>query len=131
MRVIKFLLPFAFFVKGDFVFAQSSQELIKINQSGYYPAAPKIAIVASDYSNDEYAGSNFGFYILKLNSTDTVYKNSLGPVRQSINSSLKTRLADFSAFQQVGKYLLFIPGIGTSYPFEINQTYMSLQQKQY
>src|SRR5215210_8587202 len=77
MRVIKFLLPFAFFVKGGFVFAQSSQEIIKINQSGYYPAAPKIAIVASDYSNDEYAGSNFGFYILKFNSTDTVYKNSL------------------------------------------------------
>src|SRR5687767_14576477 len=119
MRVKKFLLPFAFFVKGSLVFAQSSQEIIKINQSGYYPAAPKIAIVTSDYSNGEYAGSNFGFYVLKFNSTDTVYKNSLGPVRQSINSSIKTRLADFSALQQPGKYLFFIPGIGTSYPFEI------------
>ena len=119
MRVIKYFLLLAFSIKGVFGFTQSSQEIIKINQSGYYPAAPKSAVVASDYSNDEYAGSNFGFYVLKLNSTDTVYKNSLGPVQQSANSSLKTRLADFSALRQPGKYLLFIPGIGTSYPFEI------------
>ena len=119
MRVKKWLLLFVFFMEDVFGFAQSSQEIIKINQSGYYPAAPKLAVVASDYSNDEYAGSNFGFYVLKLNSTDTVYKNSLGPVQQSTNSSIKTRLADFSAFRQPGKYVLFIPGIGTSYPFEI------------
>jgi hypothetical protein len=78
MRVIKYLLLLAFSIQGVFGFTQSSQEIIKINQSGYYPAAPKSAVVASDYSNDEYAGSNFGFYVLKLNSTDTVYKNSLG-----------------------------------------------------
>ena len=119
MRVLKWLLFFTFFIQSSFGFAQSSQEIIKINQSGYYPSAPKIAIVVSDYSNDEYAGSNFGFYILKLNGTDTVYKNSLGPVQTSNNSSLKTRLADFSGFKQTGKYLLFVPGIGTSYPFEI------------
>ena len=119
MKVIKCLLLLTFFIKGVFGFAQSSQEIIKINQSGYYPVAPKLAVVASDYSNDEYAGSNFGFYVLKLNSTDTVFKNSLGPVKQSANSSLKTRLADFTALRQPGKYLLFIPGIGTSYPFEI------------
>ena len=119
MKVIKCLLLLTFFIKGVFGFAQSSQEIIKINQSGYYPAAPKLAVVATDYSNDEYAGSNFGFYVLKLNRSDTVYKNSLGPVKQSANSSLKTRLADFTALRQPGKYLLFIPGIGTSYPFEI------------
>ena len=120
MRV-SFFLFFILFLCSNLVCAQSSQEIIKINQSGYYTGAPKIAIVASDYSNDEYAGRTFGFYILKLNTSDTVFKNNLGPVQQSPNSSLKTRKADFSDLRQNGKYILFIPGIGISYPFEIKQ----------
>jgi endoglucanase len=118
MRVVNFFLSFILFLCSN-IAAQSSQEIIKINQSGYYTGAPKIAIVASDYNNDEYAGRNFGFYILRLNSNDTVFKNSLGPIQQSPNSSLKTRKADFSDLRQNGKYILFIPGIGISYPFEI------------
>jgi endoglucanase len=116
---ISFFLFFFLLLCSNLICAQSSQEIIKINQSGYYTGAPKIAIVASDYNNDEYAGKSFGFYVLKLNSSDTVFKNSLGPVQQSSNSSLKTRKADFSDLHLAGKYILFIPGIGTSYPFEI------------
>lgn len=99
--------------------AQSSQDLIKINQSGYYPNAPKIAVVTSDYKTDEYAGSNFGFFVLKANAGDTVFKNRLGEIRQSVNSSTKTRIADFSGLQQPGRYIIYIPGIGSSYPFQI------------
>jgi endoglucanase len=120
MRLAKYFpLPVLVFI-CNFLYAQSSQDIIKINQSGYYIKGPKIAIVASDYNKDEYAGEHFGFYILRLNTADTVYKNKLGEIRQSSNSSLKTRLADFSAFQQKGNYVLFIPGIGTSYPFKID-----------
>ena len=129
MRV-SFFLFFILFLCSNLVCAQSSQEIIKINQSGYYTGAPKIAIVASDYSNDEYAGRTFGFYILKLNTSDTVFKNNLGPVQQSPNSSLKTRKADFSDLRQNGKYILFIPGIGISYPFEIKQDIHLRQRKQ-
>jgi endoglucanase len=118
MRIIFFLF-FFLLLCSNLICAQSSQEIIKINQSGYYTGAPKIAIVASDYNNDEYAGKSFGFYVLKLNSSDTVFKNSLGPVVQSPNSSLKARKADFSDLHLAGKYILFIPGIGTSYAFEI------------
>jgi endoglucanase len=103
----------------QFSFAQSSQEIIKINQSGYYTDAPKIAIVTGDYTRDEYAGENFGFYILRLNTTDTVYKNTFSAIRQSSNSSLKTRVADFSTFKKSGGYVLMVPGTGMSYPFEI------------
>lgn len=119
MMVIKFFLFCAFFLGGVFVFAQSSHEMIKINQSGYYTGGPKIAAAVSDYANDENAGSNSVFYVLKFNSSDTVFKNKLGAVRQSANSSLKTKLADFSSFRQPGKYILFIPGVGTTSPFEI------------
>ena len=99
--------------------AQSSQDIIKINQSGYYTAAPKIAVLTSDFSTDEYAGSAFGFYILTADVGDTVFKNKLGPVRTSPNSSIKTRIADFSSFKTPGSYVLYVPGIGSSYIFEI------------
>jgi endoglucanase len=104
------------------VSAQSSQNIIKINQCGYYPDAPKIAVLTSDYKTDEYAGSHFGFYVLKANIGDTVYKGALGEVRQSANSSLKTRIADFSAFRQKGNYVLYVPGIGDSWPFQIGDS---------
>lgn len=107
---------------GKFLFAQSSQDLIKINQQGYYPNAPKIAVLTSDYKDDDYADKKFlGFYLLRVNSSDTVYKNKLGAVRSSSNSSLKTRIIDFSSFQQKGSYVIYMPGIGTSYPFEIKE----------
>ncbi|HEY6976563.1 MAG TPA: glycoside hydrolase family 9 protein [Chitinophagaceae bacterium] len=99
--------------------AQSSQNIIKINQSGYYTNAPKVAVVTSDYKSDEYAGSNFGFYVLLADIGDTVYKSSLSDVRSSANSSTKTRIADFSALQQNGTYVIYVPGIGNSYPFRI------------
>jgi endoglucanase len=99
--------------------AQSSQDIIKINQSGYYTAAPKVAVLTSDFSTDEYAGSAFGFYILTADVGDTVFKNNLGPVRTSPNSSIKTRIADFSSFKTPGSYVLYVPGIGSSYIFEI------------
>jgi endoglucanase len=115
----KLLIGFCilFFVHSSF--AQSAQDIIRINQSGYYTKAPKLAVVTGDYTSDEYAGENFGFYVLKYNNGDTVFKGSFGKLRQSTNSSLKTRIADFTALQKNGNYILFVPGIGNSYPFEI------------
>ena len=121
MRSITIVAVFLFFF-SSLLFAQSSQEIIKINQSGYYVNGPKTAVLTGDYTVDEYAGANFGFYILKLNSTDTVFKNIFGSVRQSLNSSLKTRIADFTGLKKAGSYVLFVPGIGTSYPFEVKES---------
>lgn len=99
--------------------AQSSQDIIRINQVGYYPNAPKIALVTGDFQSDEYAG-NFGFFVLREESGDTVFKNSLGSIRSSLNSNIKTRIADFTSVTAPGRYILYIPGIGTSYPFGID-----------
>jgi endoglucanase len=59
------------------------------------------------------------FYVLRANVGDTIYKNTLSEVRSSTNSSTKTRIADFSALQQNGTYVIYVPGIGSSYPFHI------------
>ena len=80
MSFSKFLLLSAFLAANQFLWSQSSHEIIKINQSGYYVSGPKLAIATSDFKSDEYAGDHFGFYILKYNSKDTVYQNSLGAI---------------------------------------------------
>lgn len=102
------------------VSAQSSQDIIKINQSGYYTNAPKVAVLTANFSSDEYAGPHLNFYVLRANSSDTVYKNPLGDIRQSAHSSTKTRMMDFSALRQPGTYVIYVPGIGTSYSFPVN-----------
>src|SRR5579875_1960990 len=119
MKHIKTYLTAVALALALFASAQSSQDIIKINQSGYYPQAPKIAVLTSNYNSDEYAGTHLHFYVLQAERRDTVYKNNLGAIRQSANSSIKTRLIDFSALQRPGTYVIYVPGIGDSYPFEI------------
>ncbi len=118
MKFSSFFFIMIFFLINS-VSAQSSQDIIKIDQEGYYTNAPKIVVLTSDYKPDEYAGANVGFYILRANVGDTVYKGSLGEIRLSANSSIKTRIGDFSAFQQSGTYVIYVPGIGDSYSFKI------------
>ena len=120
MKLSQPVLAAVSFLLSSITFAQSSQDIIKIDQSGYYPNAPKIAVLTSDFKSDEYAGANVGFYILKVNIGDTAYKGALSEVRQSSNSSTKTRLADFSAFHDKGTYVIYVPGIGNSWAFNIN-----------
>ncbi len=119
MKLPLLYLSAIFFFINNIASAQSSQDIIKIDQDGYYIKAPKIAVLTSDYKVDEYAGDTIGFYILKADVGDTVYKGLLSKVRQSANSSIKTRIADFSLFQQSGTYVVYIPGIGDSYPFKV------------
>jgi endoglucanase len=92
--------------------AQQSPNPIRINQEGYYVQAPKVAAVVGDVTADK-------FYILSAVKNDTVYRGALSAVTQSTNSSLKTRLADFSAFRKAGRFRLIVPGIAPSYPFAI------------
>ncbi len=93
--------------------SQTASDQIKLNQSGFYPLAPKLAAITSSPSSPT-------FFVINANSKDTVYRGELSHQRQSINSSLKTHIADFSAFQSPGIYTLFVPGIGSSYRFQIS-----------
>ena len=60
--------------------AQQLDDHIRLNQSGFYPAAPKIAVVVNDsiYNN---------FYVINKNNHDTAYKGTLSGLRHSNNSS--------------------------------------------
>jgi endoglucanase len=91
---------------------QTTENAIRINQLGYYQYAPKIAIVAASESAN-------GFYIISTNKNDTVFKGQLSAVMQSANSSLKTRIIDFSALHTAGMYTIAVPGLPPSYRFTI------------
>ncbi|HEY9047505.1 MAG TPA: glycoside hydrolase family 9 protein [Ohtaekwangia sp.] len=89
---------------------KSSPENIRLNQVGYYPAAPKSAVIIGEAST--------AFFITTTDGKK-VFEGKLSEVRKSIFSDKKTRIADFSAFTTPGSYTVVVPGTGTSYPFEI------------
>ena len=97
---------------------QSAPPSIRLNQVGYYPFAPKLAIITGGAQDPALAEASV-FFILTADGHDTVFRGSTGPVMASANSSLYTRVADFGAFQKEGRYILAAPGIDRSYPFRI------------
>jgi endoglucanase len=92
--------------------AQSLTENIRINQVGYYPNAPKVGVFVDKTEVNS-------FFITTPNFKDTIYRGTLSEPMQSKNSSLVTRIADFSGLQKQGLYVMIIPEIGHSYPFKI------------
>ena len=86
---------------------------IRLNQIGFYPDAPKIAIITG--------GIDSIFYV------ETPEKKAVftGKLTQSIKPDFaghKTLIADFSSYHKQGKYLICVPGVGCSYPFEIKKS---------
>lgn len=94
--------------------AQTQQVVnsIRIDQEGYYAQAPKMAAVVGNMPATK-------FYIIGASHNDTLYRGTLSGLKQSSNSSLQTKLADFSAFQRAGNFRLVVPGIKPSYVFRI------------
>ena len=87
---------------------------IRLNQLGFYPGGPKVAMVAGGVESGV-------FYVTTTDFSDTVFTAQLGPELKSKYSSKTTREADFSSLNAVGSYILAVPGLGYSYPFDINK----------
>jgi endoglucanase len=104
-----YLLPFLLYLPSC---SQTVSDRIKVNQLGYYSNAPKIAVVTG--STDAQT-----FYITSTNLRDTLFSGKLSQEKQSINSSTKTKIADFSSIRQNGAFVVLIPGVGHSYVFDI------------
>ena len=109
-----YLCFFSFlFLSNCLVSAQTSDKNIRLNQLGFYPDAPKIAVVVNDTSVTD-------FYVIDKNKNDTAFRGKLSAVRHSGNSSLATRIADFSALKQPGEYRVTVTD-AESYPFSIQK----------
>jgi len=92
--------------------AQPAINAIRLNQLGFYEKAPKIAVLVGDTIAP-------AFFIVGDPKGDTVFRGKLTNVIQSANSSIKTRIIDFSALQLAGQYKILVPGLAASYVFTI------------
>jgi len=98
-KSLPFLLSVLFLSAN--MYAQPPQ--IAVNQEGYYPNSPKQAVVANLSSATEFS--------IVTESGETVFSGMLGAIRPSKNSSIETRIADFSEFTQTGKYKVVAAGL--------------------
>jgi endoglucanase len=95
-------------------FAQQNGETnIRLNQIGFYPDAPKTAIVLS--------GTDSVFSIQTIEKK-TVFKGYLKRSLKPDFAGNYTLIADFTPYHKPGKYIVSVPGIGSSYPFEIKRS---------
>ncbi|ALI98485.1 glycoside hydrolase family 9 protein [Rufibacter tibetensis] len=88
------------------------QESVRLNQLGFYPNAAKIAVVVGENKGGK-------FFLKSASGAKTVYTGQLSASKLTELSNKPTRVADFSQFSTPGTYVLEIPGVGTSYSFEI------------
>ena len=95
-------------------YSQSGVGNIKLNQLGFYPLGPKIAVITTSEPLQK-------FYVIRANSKDTVFPGTLGSLMQSAYSATKTQIADFTKYTKPGSYYIWIPKVGKSYPFSIGE----------
>jgi endoglucanase len=93
--------------------ADSGALKIRLNQEGFYPYAPKIAVVLVNNGSD---------FFLREVEKKTVFTGVLKRSAQPDFAGNYTWIADFSAYHKAGRYTLNIPGTGNSYAFNISRS---------
>ncbi len=93
--------------------ATAASSSIRLNQLGFYPNGPKVAIVLTDADGP--------FQVTTPDGKKVLFSGNLSEARKNSISGKTARTADFSAFRTAGTYVLHVPGLGLSYPFTIKQ----------
>ena len=83
---------------------------IRIDQIGYFTNGPKIAVVLN---------SDASTFSVTTVSDEAVYSGILTKSIKPDFAGKYTLIANFSAFNKPGKYILKVPGLGDSYLFSI------------
>ena len=107
-----FSFAFVFFLfalaAARFAGGQAATTEIKVDQVGYLPAAPKIALVSQ-------ARTNPGKFLVKRTSDNgVVLQGKLGAALHDPNTGDDVQAADFSALREPGRYYIEVPGVGRS-----------------
>ncbi|MGZ8898495.1 MAG: glycoside hydrolase family 9 protein [Limisphaerales bacterium] len=100
---------------------------VHVNQVGYMPDVPKKAMVGYYLGSlgELPVPSTAGFRLLNAKTKASVYEGNLRQ-RKDIGFGAtplpyqQVYEADFTAFQTPGEYVLWVPDLGTSFPFRIN-----------
>jgi len=89
---------------------------IKVDQVGYLPGAPKVAVVTAAATT---------FEVKRASDNVTVFKGTLGPASLDADSGDSVQIADFTKLRQAGTYYLDVPGVGRSWTFSIQRDVFS------
>ena len=100
------------FLLGVAAWAQAPAPAIHLNQAGYLPAVPKVALVAN-------AGGAVEFTVRRARDARPVFLGRLGPVLDDADSGDRVQVADFTPLRIPGCYYLEVAGAGRSPEFEI------------
>jgi endoglucanase len=86
-------------------------DAIRVNQVGFYPNSPKIAIVTDSSATE--------FSVVNASTKQVVFTGTIEKMGVWEYSDEFAGKADFSKLTQEGKYFISVKGVGNSYPFEI------------
>lgn len=90
---------------------QEPTDPIRVNQVGFYPGAPKTAVVVG--------APDTSFYLVDTASGDTVKSGTLGPAQHWDLSGETVRRATFSDVTTPGSYEVMVPTVGASPSFAV------------
>lgn len=90
----------------------SADTRVHLNQRGFYPTAPKTAVVAGSPASGP-------FFVIAVEEGDTLHTGRLGEMRDAELAGERVRLADFSSLDQPGRYVVDVPEAGRSHPFVV------------
>ncbi|MFZ0732743.1 MAG: glycoside hydrolase family 9 protein [Candidatus Sulfotelmatobacter sp.] len=95
---------------GDAVAADGKNVQIKVDQVGYLPVSPKLALVTVQAST---------FEVKRASDNSTVFKGELSKPSQDADTGDSVQVADFSKLKKSGTYYLEVPGVGQSWTFSV------------
>ncbi len=89
---------------------------IKVDQVGYLPGAPKLAVVTASAKT---------FEVKRASDNATIFKGKLSAPTLDADTGDSVQLADFSKLRVPGTYYLDVPGVGRSWTFSIRRDVFS------
>jgi endoglucanase len=112
MKVIRFLCIINLLIVFlQPLLAQTKTDAIRLNQIGFYPDGPKLAIVVETSADL--------FHIATPDLSDTLFTGNLISAGKWEYSDETVKQADFSAFNTMGTFVVVVPGLGYSSAFDI------------
>jgi len=93
-------------------FAAAPTTDIKVDQAGYLPGGPKVALVVSEALAKE-------FTVRRTGNDSVAFHAKLPPPVQDADSGDLVQTADFSKLAKPGRYYLEVAGVGRSWDFAI------------
>lgn len=99
-----------FIAISDAIAADGKSVQIKVDQVGYLPDNPKLALVTAQAST---------FEVKNAADNATVFKGELSQPSKDADTGDAVQIADFSKLRKSGTYYLDVPGVGRSWTFAI------------